>query len=546
MNLIVIIIVIIIIIIIFTLLFNFISKVKGGLFTSVDKYIKDDEINLDDRIKHSINLISNVIYDVIQNDSGFFEANEEKMKQKYIDVIKANNDKYIKEKCLDFCDMYDIGIFNDDDDEDDDEDDEYCTNYNYKTYNNIIKQIVKSSDKKSTCDVIFNEILNNEIIKDDVIKYKLIFDKFIEFMKVMNINILSSINFKKNLGIIKLIFLSLIEFISICVYTKQFEYLTPINCISSIRDKAYNFVIELENNKVLRLKSYRYNYIKERKVNIEGNIDINLHYILKKIYNLNDREYGLFKKYLPKLYLSSIDYDYTGYSNNCLWFVMEKYSQIDFNKFKDMNYMEKYVRFIGTILKFLHKLNYYYFDWKIYNVMYNDNISDFVLVDFDINDINIIYQLGGIISTYQIFKMNFHINCINDLTQKIADHRTMYFLNIVHNDSEIRKKTSSDILNKYEKLYDDISKSTRFSKYDTYIAFIDIINIYDCIVNNQDINEYTRKIDSYKYSNFFDYSDQVAKKITEIDIEKNIIRYLNILINDYGLNELIDVQEKLS
>ena len=463
------IIIVIITLIILIIISCYYYKLKGGFYTSVYKYSKDE--NEHNNIKCTIDIITNVIsaeiYDLYDSDLSSINPN----KYKSIDTnhsMKHIYDKYINMNADDYYNKI-------------------CT-----FYSNI-----------------------NEEIKS---KLLMILKIYIEFTKLITIELFENKNHyfsgtdsifqkydsHKLITMFYYTLLPLIEFITICVYKNIYkDYLPAIKIISY--KSTYNLVVQLQNNKILRLrypinKSDETKYIDDDRIIISD--DYKLHNILNNLFENEN-----FGEYLPHIYLSSLDYEFTKYYNHCLWYVEDNCMELDIYYFiypenDEIRFkkIKEYVIFIGNILKILHLHGYYYYDWKIFNIMRNKENTKFVLSDFDIVD-----DTMPIIATYQIFNFD------NELDEEC------YIT-------------------------------------DTYTAFIDIVNVHMCTFNNKYYNDFIYYFDEMdddtyeyknKYTSYKDYAEKISKLINEDKNYKYIKEYLKILIDDCGLNELNEVRKRI-
>ena len=464
-------IIVIIILIILIIVSCYYYKLKGGFYTSVYKYSEDE--NEHNNIKCTIDIITNVISAEIYELYESFLSSNDLNRYKSIDTNHSTEHIYNKYINMDADDYYN----------------KICT-----FYSNINKEIKSKLLIILKLYIKFTKLITIELFKNKNKNYY-----FLETNPLFQ-----KYDFHKLISMFYYTLLPLIEFITICVYKNIYnDYLPAIKIISY--ESSYNLVVQLQNDKILRLK-YPMNKFNETNYIDNNESIISDNYTLHNI--LNDLfEKENFKEYLPHIYLSSLDYKFTKHYNHCLWYVEDNCTELDIEYFiypknDEIRFkkIKEYVIFIGSILKILHSHRYYYYDWKIFNIMRNKENTKFVLSDFDIAD-----DTMHIVSTYNIF--NF--------------------------DDEL-----------YEECYIT----------DTYTAFIDIINVHMCTFNNayyDEFMDYYNEIDddTYEYKNKYTSYEEYIEKISElINEDKNreyIKEYLKILIDDCGLNELNEIRKRI-
>ena len=428
-----IIITIIIIVLLIACIFWVSAKLNGGLHTSIKKYVKDDK--LDNRIKSVIDAISNEINDVIIHEYINSKNNIDDLLPNIVDKL-MNIDNIIVKEGL---------IFN--------------VSVNYDLNVRSIPEITETE---------INIDKNN--IQNILQKYIEIVSNFIEN---------ENIDISQTYNLIKFTLLALIEYLTICYYTSQLRYIDLVEILSYT--SSYNLVLKLgtaEDNKIFRM---RYpSIVKERDaygiINTDylivdddrsfiNEIEYDLHRTCRKIY-ANSK----LRQYLPKLYMSSFDYEFMESFNHCIWCLEDEYEPISINLFMNDNMVRKYAQTLCNILKYLHKMKLYYGDWKIANLMITKD-NNFILTDFDISS-----DQKTVISTYGIFGHQIGI-----------DHP-----------KEIKE-------------------------IDTAIAFFDVFNICRCKKIGGDINDYAWIVnktkddadDRIKFKNFNEFCDLMPKIITD-------------------------------
>ena len=414
---------IIIIIILIICIFWYTNKQHGAFRTSIKKYVKDDL--LDNRIKIIIDVISDEINDIIVQEYNKVVANtysiDLETRIDYPDVLEEGelrpaideiSSKLIKK-----------GIWH-----------TYASDYLL----NIIKAKYKKrvnlllSDRPALVKI---DILNiHNILTDYARVLSPFFDE--DWMKSSTIY-----------NIIKLTLLSLIEYLTICHCTNQTSYTNPVKILSW--RSTYNFVLKVGTKgskcKILRI---RYPFIRKyddinnfitrdysnlaNAANPDDANELILYQTCKQIYN-NPK----LLEYLPRIYMSSFDYEFMNTFNHCIWYLEDEYEPIIINRFRNPNMVYKYAQTLYNILRYLHEMGLYYGDWKLENLMLDRN-DKFILIDFDISA-----NTDTIVSSYGVL-----------------DH---YIGRLYPNELAVR---------------------------DIAIAFFDVFNVCRCYVNRLNIKNY--------------------------------------------------------
>lgn len=169
------------------------------------------------------------------------------------------------------------------------------------------------------------------------------------------------------------------------------EFNKTIEYKSYIGHGSYHCVFKIyinDDNKdaVLRLKSN--SYIKTTLNNENKYVDIyNENNEVKETISKNINALNNLDKFAPEIYYSPQNNQiYENYDTICNWYVMKLYSRIDTDSMKEQANVEKYAESMIDLAELIHSKNLIFFDWKLDNIMYDDDKQQYVLVDFELLD----------------------------------------------------------------------------------------------------------------------------------------------------------------
>lgn len=161
---------------------------------------------------------------------------------------------------------------------------------------------------------------------------------------------------------------------------------TLIRCERVLGAGSYNLVFALKDGRVLRVFKYdrRVRNYKETVINNAKNI--------RQMYGEMRNELGF-----PQIYNGSHNHKHNHNADNEVgWLIVKKYQPFTFELAKE--HVKKYYETMMRIIDKLHQYKLAYADWKITNMMWDQDLQEVVLTDIDFEDLNGV----GHVKTHQI------------------------------------------------------------------------------------------------------------------------------------------------